>query len=300
MLYYRRKLLLALLEAFDGKLTAKSLQKFLFLITRQQPAPTYDFVPYQYGCFSFQANQDVSTLKTYGYLDVVEGPNGRFIGLKQKGCYRDMLSPFDRAALLDVKNRFGTMSQNDLIRYTYRNYPYFATKSAIASTLMTTDELAEISKHKKTLDVSYLCSIGYEGISLEAYMNKLINADVRVLCDVRKNAYSQKYGFSKTPLRTACEGVGIQYVHLPELGIESAQRTDLRTQQDYDVLFAHYDRTTLKHNTDGLLKIITFISSAQRVAVTCFEANPVQCHRSHVAKAVLELMQDRQCHLLIL
>lgn len=30
MLYYRRKILLALLEVFEGQLTAKSLQKYLF------------------------------------------------------------------------------------------------------------------------------------------------------------------------------------------------------------------------------------------------------------------------------
>ena len=36
MLYYRRKILLALLETFGGKLTAKSLQKYLFLFTRKQ------------------------------------------------------------------------------------------------------------------------------------------------------------------------------------------------------------------------------------------------------------------------
>lgn len=36
MLYYRRKILLALIEAFGGHLTAKQLQKYLFLFTRKQ------------------------------------------------------------------------------------------------------------------------------------------------------------------------------------------------------------------------------------------------------------------------
>ncbi|HBN05224.1 MAG TPA: hypothetical protein DD434_05475, partial [Bacteroidales bacterium] len=66
-MYYRRKILLALLSLFGGKLTAKQLQKYLFLFTRLQDTKSFDFVPYHYGCFSFQANQDIATLTTYGY-----------------------------------------------------------------------------------------------------------------------------------------------------------------------------------------------------------------------------------------
>ncbi len=87
MLYYRRKILLALLEVFEGQLTAKSLQKYLFLFTRSQNEKSFDFVPYRYGCFSFQANQDISTMAKYGYLEVKEEPYGRFIELKQTGNY---------------------------------------------------------------------------------------------------------------------------------------------------------------------------------------------------------------------
>src|SRR5690554_2591380 len=64
-MYYRRKLVLALLQAFDGKLEKLSLQKLLFLLTRYQERKSYDFVPYKYGCFSFQANADLNTLTKY-------------------------------------------------------------------------------------------------------------------------------------------------------------------------------------------------------------------------------------------
>ena len=46
-------------------------------------------------------------------------------------------------------------------------------------------------------------TIGYEGLSLEQYIVTLLINDVRVLCDVRKNAYSQKFGFSKNQLAKA-------------------------------------------------------------------------------------------------
>ena len=128
------------------------------------------------------------------------------------------------------------MSQTDLIRYTYTHYPYYATKSTIAKDILTTEELAKIEKQKRKFEDPVLFTIGYEGISLETYINKLIINDIHVLCDVRKNAYSQKYGFSKSQLEKACKGVGIQYIHIPQLGIDSEQRQDLKSQKDYDNL----------------------------------------------------------------
>ena len=68
MLYYRRKLLLAVLEVFGGSLSSKMLQKYLFLVTRGQEVKVYDFVPFKYGCFSFQAEQDLDALVKLGYL----------------------------------------------------------------------------------------------------------------------------------------------------------------------------------------------------------------------------------------
>lgn len=288
MLYYRRKIVLALLEVFDGQLTAKSLQKYLFLFTRLQPVKAYDFVPYRYGCFSFQANQDLLTMAKYGYLEIAEQKNGRFIQLKENGKYLDMLNKADRQALLDVKTKFGSMTQTDLIRYTYQKYPFFAINSSIAGELLSEDELSQVEKQKRTLTEPCLLTIGYEGITLEAYINKLIINDVRVLCDVRKNAFSQKYGFSKSQLKTACTRVGIQYVHVPELGIESAQRQELNSQADYNRLFENYERTTLENNRDALLKVRALIKSYTRVALTCFEKEPCQCHRSRVAKALMQ------------
>ena len=289
MLYYRRKILLALLDVFDGQLTAKRLQKYLFLFTRAQSVKAFDFVPYRYGCFSFQANQDLCTMEKYGYLEIAEEQNGRFIKLKQSGLYLSLLNMSDRQTLLDVKAEFGSMTQADLIRHTYQKYPYFAINSSIAHELLSKDELVLVEKQKRKYPEPQLFSIGYEGITLEAYINKLIINDVHVLCDVRKNAYSQKYGFSKSQLQKACTGVGIQYVHVPELGIESEQRHELHSQADYDTLFERYEKTTLINNYAALLKVREIIDRDKRVALTCFEKNPLQCHRSRVAKALMQL-----------
>ena len=86
-----------------------------------------------------------------------------------------------------------------------------------------------VIKHNKPT----LYTIGYEGISFEQYINKLLTNGVKVLCDVRRNPYSQKYGFLKNGLQEFLGLVGIEYIHIPELGITSSMRTNLNSNIDY-------------------------------------------------------------------
>ena len=129
-------------------------------------------------------------------------------------------------------------------------------------------------------------------IQFKVKLKRLIINDIHLLCDVRRKAYSQKYGFSKTQLEKACVGLNIAYIHIPELGIESQKRQDLKSQKDYDILFDEYEKTTLKNNQESLLKIRTLLDRYERVALTCFEKNPMQCHRSRIAKALLSLSNN--------
>ena len=292
MLYYRRKILLATLEVFGGKLTAKQLQKLLFLFSRGQEIKAYDFVPYYYGCFSFQANQDIVILGNQGLLTIKETEHGRFIELVKSCNYLATLDLFDQQAMLKLKSKYEKMSQTDLIKYTYVKFPFYAINSRIASDILSKEEIEIVNNQRRHIEGMKLFTIGYEGITLETYLKRLIINDIHLLCDVRRNAYSQKYGFSKTQLEKACAGLNIAYIHIPELGIESQKRQDLKSQKDYDILFDEYEKTTLKNNQESLLKIRTLLDRYKRIALTCFEKNPMQCHRSRVAKALLSLSNN--------
>lgn len=285
MLYYRRKILLALLELFGGKLSAIQLQKYLFLFTHEQMNKAFSFIPYKYGCFSFQANQDMTTLGTYGYVQ--ENEKGYL--LTTTGNYMAQLDLFDQQAMRFVYDTFAHMTQDELVTYIYVNYPFYAINSTIAERLLTPEQMQKVIAQRRHKQGKQLYTIGYEGVTLEDYIKRLILEDVHVLCDVRKNAYSQKYGFNKSQLEKACEGVGIRYVHVPDLGIESDKRQDMRSQHDYDVLFAEYDRIVIPHNQQALLGVYNMIMSDERVALTCFEKDPKQCHRSRVAKALMDM-----------
>lgn len=294
MLYYRRKLLLSLFEVFGGELTSNMLQKYLFIATRSIKTKSFDFVPLKSGCFSFQADRDLSSLETLGYLYQSEIENYCTYKLKEGTSMLSELDIFDRQILISLRTNFGNLSEDELTKYSYKNYPFFAINSTNAKDLLSEDEYQNISIQKVRLQKSEtaLYTIGYEGLSLESYLTQLILKDVRVLCDVRKNAYSRKFGFSKAVLKKACNDVGIKYVHIPELGIDSEQRQDLKNQEDYINLFNIYEITALKVNWSYLDIILNYIKSEKRVALTCFEKNHLMCHRSRVAKAVISISEN--------
>jgi uncharacterized protein (DUF488 family) len=110
-----------------------------------------------------------------------------------------------------------------------------------------------------------------------------------MLCDVRKNSLSMKYGFSKSQLKNACEGVRIKYEHMPDLGIESDKRQELHSQADYDILFRQYRNEILTKTHTQQEHILELLKTNKRIALTCFEANIYQCHRKHLAEAITNI-----------
>lgn len=285
---------MALLELFDGELSPISFQKYLFLFIQECSfeSELYEFAPYRYGCFSFKANKDMRALEKQGYVTEID--SGKLYKLQGYG-YIDALDMFERNQLTKLKKKFGTRSQKELVRYVYVNYPFFAIRSKMAKDVLTDDEYNNVQKFaekfKKTEPM--LFTIGYEGLTLEQYIMRLIKEDIHILVDVRKNAYSMKYGFSKNILSKACENVSITYLHMPELGIESEFRKDLKTQEDYDKLFLQYEYTTLAKSKEQLKALKNVVDEGGRVALTCFEKDFRQCHRSRIAKQLM-LMPDVQ------
>ena len=68
MMYYRRKILLALLEVFDGSLKRTDCEKLLFNFCQMTGKNHYDFFPYQYGPFSFLSYYDKRRLAEINLL----------------------------------------------------------------------------------------------------------------------------------------------------------------------------------------------------------------------------------------
>ncbi len=283
VLFARQRLLLQLLEALGGTASKLDFQKLLFLYCQEltSGAP-YDFVPYKFGAFSFTSYADRRKLIARGLLAEDEYS----WQITDEG--RDVIGRTPDMHLCAFVSRHRNLRGDDLVADTYRRFPFYATRSEIAERVLKGDAvaLARIQALRKTPAGPALHTIGYEGHTLESYLTVLLESGITLLSDVRRNPISRKYGFSKNTLSRACEGVGIRYEHLPELGIASEQRRGLDTQAAYDSLFDEYERTWLPKQHDALKKIHAWIDAGERVALTCYEHQPSQCHRHCVAEAV--------------
>jgi uncharacterized protein (DUF488 family) len=284
-MFYRRKIILALLQAFDGHLPKISLQKLLFLFTNRQVKSDYDFIPYHYGCYSFSANADLTAMVGHGLLSDDKSGFSKL----DKVNYITTLNEKDKKILIDIKNTYGKLSTNSLMKLTYLNYQYYAINSVKAKEILNDDQYIKVLQAKPKNNKTILYTIGYEGISLEEYLNRLIKNDVKVLVDVRNNALSMKFGFSKTQLKNFCASLNIEYLHIPEVGILSEQRQELNSQTDYDKLFDTYKKINLKKTVSYQEQILKLLQQKKRIAITCFEANICQCHRKHLADAISKL-----------
>lgn len=284
-MYYRRRLLLALLQALGGRAEKMRLHKLLLLVMAHRGEAAYHFVPYRFGAFSFQANADLVACTTRGWVANLE----KEWELLDKEDHLAVLKPADRAVLQRVLQSHGTLDREALVRDTYVRYPYTAMHSEMAARLLNAQEREAVQRSLPPAGPEGLYTIGYEGLDLDAFLNKLIRARIAVLCDVRRNAFSMKYGFSKKQLQSACEGVGIRYEHLPDVGISSDERQELNTQADRDALFARYAERTLPHTLPVQEHIAQLVAQHGRVAIMCFEHEVGCCHRNALSKSITAL-----------
>jgi uncharacterized protein YwgA len=268
--YKRQRFLLSFVRQLNS-VSATDLQKLVFLNTMAGESNYYEFVPYKFGSYSFQLKEDLDILQRDGFVALEYGQDSTRI--KAVGEYP-----------VESFNQIATERGNALIRRAYREYPYYAINSEITSRLFRGEELEHFNRSKQvyTQTEQVLFTIGYEGKSIEAFINTLIQNDVRLLCDVRKNPLSRKFGFSKGKLEHITQRVGIKYVHIPDLGIESDKRCSLETLADYEILFEDYAKTLPERKLflDG---VFTLLQQNTRIALMCFELEPEMCHR-HVIR----------------
>ena len=274
--YKRQKALLALLDIFNGQLSKIDLQKYMFLYVKEFSANEhYAFIPYHYGSFSYELYKDLYTLERNGLLSIKDNQ----IETNAKDFFDD-ISIDEQQNMSRFSMKYKNLKGNKLIEYVYNKYPYYAIKSKISNKFISSERL---ELYRPLKNNSTLYTIGYEGKKFEKYLNELIQEDIKVLVDVRKNAHSMKYGFSKKTLQNAVENLGIKYIHIPNLGIESENRQTLQTKADYDALFADYAKT-FKSKKEDMQQLNSLIKSEQRVAITCFENDVNYCHRGVIAK----------------
>ncbi len=142
-----------------------------------------------------------------------------------------------------------------------------------------------------------LYTLGYQGVDVPTYVEKLKSAGVAIVADVRETPWSHKSGFCKNALSSELAKVGIEYVHVRSAGNPKDNR---RTAPDLAECLRRYAKY-LQANPAGIIDLAGIIRAAasenRSVCLTCFEKDADDCHRSILVSALRKRVRITPVHL---
>jgi len=266
-----------MLSKAGGSLTRIKLMKWAFLLsheTSSRGGPAfYSFVPYKYGPYSFLLHQEILALKKVGLVQEI-APTGWSL----TSAYKSVVEPpKEFQDVCRIILRYEELTINELIDSVYSRYPWFTINCENSGRRVQAKPYADKAVY----------TMGHQGLSIDAFLNKLLKCGISTLADVRNNPSSRNFGFHKTTLSRLSENLGIEYRGFPELGIPASDRTDLKSLSDYEILFKRY-RSGVLTKKSRWLDSLTTVAVAKPTALICMESDPSFCHRSHLAMLINE------------
>ncbi len=126
-------------------------------------------------------------------------------------------------------------------------------------------------------------TIGFTRKSAETFFNRLMEAGVKRLVDIRLNNVSQLAGFTKRDdLRFFTRAIcGIDYIHVPELA-PTGDILDAYKKQKGD--WQVYERQFVDLMTARRIEELVARELLDSGCLLCSEEKPDQCHRRLVAE----------------
>ena len=286
----RQRTILKLFSTADCPVPATKLQKYVFLLRHEtflgRDATFYDFLPYKYGPYSFAAQREVEALTGYGYLSL----SGSSLALTPLGAREAVNVDSDTTrAVLTIVSKYGKIGLQPLLKDVYARYPWYARNSELQ------ELVPDGAKEPKKAPVA-VYTIGYEGRSVDGFLDKLLHSGIRRIVDVRANPVSMKYGFAKSSLSALAAKLGIGYVHCPELGIPSNRRKEVQSDTDFLKLFNYYENKMLPEQEVHSVKVAELMKAMPSVLL-CMEREAVNCHRGRLANRISALNKLEVVHL---
>lgn len=289
-MYTRRKMLYHMIKMMDNATPVK-IQKTMFIgyLIAGQDFP-YAFFPNQKGCYSLNLHDDYHVLTEKGYLEYDSETNSYHALPAEEKLFK--LDDYRMQIVIDAVSKAKLLKEDSqLIRYTYNQKPFYAYKSKIIDEVMNNEDkqfFSESSRIKKIIENKdrKIYTIGYEGLSIDRLLAYLIRLNVKTLVDVRKNAFSMRIEFSKKSLMNGCREAGINYMHCPEVGIDSEKRQELLPEGKRTELFDWYEEEILPTKTSFADKMVDVFSEGS-ICFLCYEKDPNDCHRSRLANFCL-------------
>lgn len=244
----------------------------------------YDFLPYKYGPFSFTLYRDIERLSSNGWI---VGNRLQLSEARKAEAVQEVenLPSKIRHAVLWVETEYGRSSDSYLLDKVYTNYPEY--------TFMSKDGKKACTR---PIAEPAIYTIGYEGKSIDAFLNVFLQTGIRRLVDVRNNPVSRKWGFSKSSLSDISRKLDLEYVHIPQLGIQSPRRRHLKTLDDYNRLLDEYEHYDIPRRMEAVAQLRRMMEE-KASALVCMEADPSMCHRGRLADVLRSLSNLTICHM---
>ena len=120
-MFYRRKIILAILQIFGGRLEKINLYKLLLILTKRQEKPEYDFIPYKFGCYSFSLHADLVTM----YKKELLLDEDIAVQKLDNKNYLSIVNDTDKKLIVALHEEFINSTGDELMYYTYTKYPTF-------------------------------------------------------------------------------------------------------------------------------------------------------------------------------
>ena len=126
-------------------------------------------------------------------------------------------------------------------------------------------------------------TIGYEGSSIDDFIDTLIDVEIEHVIDVRDVPVSRKPGFSKSTLCERLSGAGISYTHMRALGDPPEGRAAMRDGNRQKFLQVFEERLSTDEAKSALERL-THIATQDSAVLLCFERDPADCHRTIIGR----------------
>ncbi|AAZ56808.1 hypothetical protein Tfu_2775 [Thermobifida fusca YX] len=129
-------------------------------------------------------------------------------------------------------------------------------------------------------DACGVVGVGYEGLDVFQFIEKLKKDQVSLLVDIRKTPISRKPGLSKTRLSENLKAVGIEYKHASCLGNPKWNRPGFSGDpRELEEARSTYSKLMQNNEAKQWIEWIAEQAMTRTVALMCFEACEERCHR---------------------
>jgi hypothetical protein len=120
-------------------------------------------------------------------------------------------------------------------------------------------------------------TIGYEGRSIDSFVDEVEGAEIECVVDVRELPLSRRRGFSKTALGERLASAGIRYEHERALGNPKDNRDGFRAGHRRAI--ERYESLLVGPAAGAVDRLRRSIGQSS-IALLCYERDHSTCHRS--------------------